>query len=83
MPTETRFLVFLHIGNSPSGKTQRIHVRSKQNEVLLGVIYWYSNWRKYCFEAGTAMLFDSACLQDIKDFLDKKNKQHKEESLVK
>ena len=81
MPIESKYLTFIHIRNSPSNKTKIIHVFNKTNEIFLGVVSWFAAWRKYCFEPESEMVFDSNCLQDIKDFLDKENKQHKEERL--
>jgi len=63
-----------------SAKTKRFEVWNKKGEGL-GAIMWNPGWRKYCFLdcfGGDYCWFDSGCLQEITNFLDKLNKEHKE-----
>lgn len=50
----------------------------KSGDVTIGSVSWYSQWRKYCFFPYEKVLFDASCLQEIIDFLDKTNKEHKD-----
>lgn len=51
-------------------KTKVWHVRSKINDVFLGLVYFKPQWRKYVFESSNA-IFDSTCLVEITEFLRK------------
>lgn len=59
-------------------KTKIIHLISNGDvEVLLGVIKWLGSWRQYCFFPETNTLYSNECLKDIKEFLEKLNKEAK------
>lgn len=55
---------------------------NKDNEFIhLGTIKWFSGWRKFCWftdELFDDIVFDSKCLREIEDFLEKLNKIYKE-----
>lgn len=46
-------------------------------DILYGRIKWYNRWRKYCFYAEDNIIWDSKCLTELINFLDKLNKDHK------
>lgn len=50
---------------SASGKTAVIIVSSAANDAPLGVINWYSSWRRYVFHPANDTLFDNECLKEI------------------
>lgn len=63
---ESKYLKFIHFSNSPSGKTKIIHIFSSMNDKYrIGVIQWYSPWRKYCFYPDYLTIWDMNCLQDV------------------
>jgi len=43
----------------------------------LGMIRWYSKWRKYCFFPSDDTVFEQECLRDIASFIEEKTKDHK------
>lgn len=59
-------------------KTKIIHLISNGDvKILLGVIKWLGSWRQYCFFPETNTLYSNECLKDIKEFLEKLNKEKK------
>ena len=59
-------------------KTKIIHLISSGDvETLLGVIKWFGAWRQYCFFPKENTLYNNECLKDIKEFLEKLNKEKK------
>jgi hypothetical protein len=46
-------------------------------DILYGRIKWYNRWRKYCFYAEDNIIWDSKCLTELINFLDKLNKDYK------
>lgn len=69
------FLDFRQIGEKK--KTKIFGVYSSSGGDSLGGVMWQVSWRKYCFFPKDATVFDSNCLQEIIEFLDKINKEHK------
>lgn len=63
------FLDFTEIRDT--GKTKVYSITSKQGGDSLGRIAWFSNWRKYTFWTECNNIFDSKCLKEITDFMDK------------
>lgn len=69
----SKFLLFEE-ENIVGYKTKVWAVKSKMQGTILGKIGWYGPWRKYTFSAMPQTLFDSNCLNDIRQFLeDNKN----------
>jgi hypothetical protein len=62
-------LNFVLMGSSPTGLTQIWNVQSVHTGIDLGVVKWYSSWRRYAFFPADT-LFDAECLQEIVKFLD-------------
>jgi hypothetical protein len=72
------YLRFVSDGFSPSGKTKKYLITTLDGNTL-GAVSWYAPWRRYAFHScGYVATFDSNCLQDIVNFLDKLNAEHKE-----
>lgn len=42
----------------------------------LGLVGWYSPWRKYGFHANPC-IFDETCMREIAEFCEKKTREHK------
>jgi len=45
--------------------------------VVLGVISWYSPWRRYCFSPASGTTFDAACLRELTEFCENRTEEHK------
>ena len=43
--------------------------RNNKSGAVLGGVFFYRKWRKYCFVPETGSFFDETCLQDIIHFL--------------
>jgi len=57
-------------------KTKIYFLCNSRNELIhLGKIKWHGAWRQYCFFPEEDTLFNSDCLNDITDFLNKLNKR--------
>jgi len=61
----------------PGRKTDVWKVVSVQDGAELGVIGWYGPWRKYSFFVTGGKIFESKCLMDIVQFLDRETKVYK------
>lgn len=57
-------------------KTDIFDVRTL-DDFVIGKIYWYAKWRKYCFEPCFNTIYETQCLQDITDFIKKLMEDHK------
>lgn len=68
---ETTHLRFWFHGTSDSGKTDRFTVSGKNDLNVLGWIDWYSPWRRYTYHPTNQTLYDSSCLKEIAEFIDK------------
>ena len=80
MKDHSPYIEILEVGKSPSGKTSIWEVRNKNTQEYLGRIKWHGAWRKYVFESPPSELFwiyDSQCLTQIAQFLEKSNRWHK------
>lgn len=60
-------------------KTPMYHIWSKTSLSDIGIIKWYGAWRKFCFFPIEDTIWDSKCLSNIIEFLDKINKDYREE----
>ena len=66
---QTKWLVFKRL-LWVDRKTQVWEVISIKG-VVLGRIQWFSRWRCYAFFPVSGTVFNSVCLKDIKDFIDR------------
>lgn len=72
------FIHFEFVQTSPSGKTDIYNVVTLNGVLKLGVIMWYSPWRKkYVFYPENDTLFDPNCLREIADFVEDLNQTKK------
>ena len=58
-------------------KTKHFEVTSLSTDLILGIIKWYSQWRKYAFFPHEDTLFDNKCLKVIQDKLETLMKNRK------
>lgn len=56
--------------NGKPKKTKTFYVLTKPDNVPLGLIQWYSPWRKYSFYPATGTIFERRCMLDIVQFMD-------------
>ena len=60
-----------------SEKTNQWAVVSTERDDLLGTIGWFGRWRQYTFSPATSTTYSSGCLDDISNFLQAKNAEHR------
>lgn len=60
-----------------TAKTDRWAVVNVAVGVRLGVIEWYSHWRKYTFSPYQDVTFDPSCLREIAEFCEKETHRRK------
>lgn len=68
----TNFIKIDLIGSTKSGKTNIYKVLSTTGTEL-GLIKWFSNWRKYVFYPEPGTIFDARCLSEITNHLNELN----------
>jgi len=75
-----KYLEFIQAEQEPNKKTKFWFVQNIKNSSKLGIVAWYSHWRRYVFSStnGVHTIFDSKCLQEIADFLDEQTNIQKE-----
>ena len=56
--------------------TTRWTVASKRGAAL-GVVRWFSHWRKYGFVPEPNCVFEQVCLRDIAQFIEERTREHK------
>lgn len=75
---ETKWIYFERTDKpSKDAKTETYNVRSKDGDFLIGVVKWYTAWRKYCFFPANDCVFETDCLTDITFFVRMANEVHK------
>jgi hypothetical protein len=57
--------------------TKRWQVLAIQGETELGIVSWYSGWRRYCFFPNPQTLYEQDCLRDIATFCEEETTTHK------
>lgn len=62
-------------------KTKAWEVRSLASSTL-GLIKWYTPWRRYAFFPGMDTIFDAACLKDIIVFITFRMEERVKETLA-
>ena len=58
-------------------KTKTWKVLNKYDNILLGWVCWFCQWRKYAFYPSNDTVFEQDCLRDISDFIESKTRAHK------
>ena len=61
---------------SVGAATHKFLVANRTSGVVIGVVKWYNQWRKYCFFPVDA-IFEQNCLRDIADFVELMTVEHK------
>lgn len=61
-------------------KTKVIDVTNRENDLVIGTIKWFPNWRKYSFFPANDCVFETVCLKEITDFIMNLNIEHKRQS---
>ena len=80
--SEYKYLTFIE--QEPKAKTKVFAVVNKLSKGLLGSVMWYAPWRKYCFyTAAHSFVFDTGCLADIQDFINKLMLERKNKGVKK
>jgi len=61
------------------GKNTDVYeIKNNTNSILLGTIKWYFQWRQYCFFPEGKTIWNTKCLNDIIDFLERLRKKEEE-----
>ena len=77
---ESKYLVFdKYIGQDKKLPISIYEVKNKATLDSLGVIYFYSDWRKYVFESAPQIVYDADYLIDIAKFLQEVQNELEEE----
>lgn len=74
---DSKFLVFRVIEEKPKTKVYGVYTKEKQRvesamleqNVCLGEIKWYPNWRQYSFFPEYGCVFEKTCMNDITRFM--------------
>lgn len=70
------WIEFVDAGTSPSGKTRRWNVRTRDGGHLGGVS-WYAPWRRYAFNPAPSTVYEQDCMRTIADFCETQTRDHK------
>jgi len=74
MGKQNQYLYIRYQRLSPSGKTKIFKVLAADN-LPLGEIRWYGQWRKYAFFPLGGTLWEQDCLRKVADFCERQSKQ--------
>lgn len=62
-------------------KTNIYEVYAKGGDnLLLGMIRWYSRWRKYVFEPSANTIYEETCMREISQYIEEETKSQKANS---
>jgi hypothetical protein len=77
--TQGAFLNFRDDGKCSSykAKTRVFAVISRVTSATLGVVKWYSKWRKYTYQPIDWIVLDAGCLKEIAEFCELKTNEQK------
>jgi len=64
---ESKYIEFMLIEKKP--KTDVFAIISKSHLDQLGIIKWYAPWRQYCFFPEEQTIWNTNCMQDVKEFI--------------
>jgi hypothetical protein len=74
----SKYLVFRELPTDVGRKTKTYEVVSVASNNPIGVVRWFSHWRKYVFAPYNETMYDESCLRDIAQFVDWKTQTQKE-----
>ena len=58
-------------------------VRPQGEALTLGLVQWFSHWRKYCFFPCEPTVFDANCLREIADFCETRTQEHRTAAIAR
>ncbi len=67
---QTKWLIFSK-DYLPKKITEVWEIRSLSDATLLGIVKWHAPWRCYSFYPMANTIFNSTCIKDILDFINK------------
>ena len=70
-----KWIEFREVG--APGVTRVWHVHAKQGGDILGVVRWYSGWRRYVFAPVEGSEYEQDCLRDIAAFVERETRERK------
>lgn len=76
-----KYLKFVEL--EKTGLTRRVAVESKHTNIQLGIIKWWSHWRRYCFFPEPNTLWSAECMSQIQNQLSSMMKEHKNSKMLK
>lgn len=65
------------ISDAKHEKTKEWLVLGCKSGVTIGVVKWYSPWRRYTFHPSMSTIFDANCLGSIGEFCEYQTRRHK------
>lgn len=71
---ETKNLIFIR--QDINGIAFVVDIRSKKDGSWVGMIMWYSPYRRYCEFRGPDTVLDSECNDELKQYLKNLNYEH-------
>ncbi len=60
------------------GRTTRWRIVGQHGD-MLGTVSWFGRWRQYTFDPAPHTTFNRECLLDIAKYLERVNKEHREQ----
>jgi len=72
---EAKWIVF--VLTKEGEKTDIWRVCTKEGMQSLGLIKWFSSWRKYAFFPVAGTVYEPTCLRDIAEFIEAAMRQRK------
>jgi len=69
--TEYKYFTIHELPRAKNRKTSDYDVINRSGGYSLGKIKWYGAWRQYCFFPEHSTVWNSGCLKDILDFMEK------------
>ena len=83
MKTVFKWIKFELVENTNSylpRKTKIYKILTRSSNNILGIIKWYTGWRKYCFYPEATTVFSVDCIKDIIAFIENLMERRKNES---
>jgi hypothetical protein len=78
MTKQYQWITFKEISLQRSKRKTKTWQCNVKTGGYLGIVQWYSHWRRYCFFPDAHLLFDANCLCDIADFIANATTEHKQ-----
>lgn len=68
--SEVKYLRFVDVGASLTGKTRIWRVLNATSAIDLGTVKWQATWRRYAFCPASLTVYDAGCLREIATFIE-------------